>query len=97
MVRRAIPAEVTNGQFRFRESIADLEGRRVMLVVMEENDSTEKDLPRLTPEPMTADELVPDQDVDFERPFRWEKVTGIVRDAGRLQPTLILPEDDSHD
>ena len=98
MVRRAFPAEVTNGQLRFQESLSDMEGRRVrVLVVLDESDSTTKAWPRLTPEPMTAEELVPDQDVDFERPFRWKKVTGVVRDAGRLQPTLILPEDDSHD
>ncbi len=96
MVRRAIPAEVTNGQFRFHESIADLEGRRVLLVVMDEEESQlkpSKSLPRLTPEPMTAEELVPEQDVDFERPFRRKRITATVRDGGRLPPTLILPEE----
>ena len=33
MVRRAFPAEVTNGQLCFRESLADLEGQRVMVVL----------------------------------------------------------------
>ena len=99
MVRRAFPAEVTNGQLQFQESLADLEGRRV-LVVLDECEAptpTSKPWPRLTPEPMTAEELVPEQDLNFERPFRRKKVTATVRDGGRLQPTLILPEEDDNE
>ncbi len=33
MVRRAFPAEVTNGQLCFQESLADLEGQRVMVTL----------------------------------------------------------------
>ena len=33
MVRRAFPAEVTNGQLCFQVSLADLEGQRVMVTL----------------------------------------------------------------
>lgn len=97
MVRRAIPAEVTNGQLRFQESLSDLEGRRVWLVVLDEDELPSKEVPRLTPSPLTVDELEVEQELDFERPFRWEKVKGTVRDVGRLPPTLILPEEVPHE
>ncbi len=96
MVRRAFPAEVTNGQLRFQESLSDLEGRRV-LVVLDEYESPSKVLPRLTPDPLTVEELDVEQEVNFERPFRRRKVTATVRDGGRLQPTLILPEEDDNE
>ncbi len=35
MVRRAFPAEVTNGQLCFQESLADLEGQRVLVTLDE--------------------------------------------------------------
>ena len=95
MVRRAFPAEVTNGQLRFQESLADLEGRRV-LVVLDDCEAplpTTNSSPRLTPDPVSAEEFVPEYDLNFERPFRRKKVVGTVYDGGRLRPTLILPEE----
>lgn len=96
MIRRAFPAEVTNGQLRFQASLTDLEGRRVM-VVLDECESSSKQWPRLTPEPLTDDELGADQDVNFQRPFRWETVTASFRDVGKLPPCLILPAEDSNE
>ena len=92
MVRRAFPAEVTNGQLRFHESLADLEGRRV-LVVLDEYESATKPLPRLTPDPMTLDELDIEHDVSFRMPFHWEPVQATVVDGGPLRPSFIVPEE----
>ena len=85
MVRRAFPAEVTNGQLRFQASLSDLEGRRVM-VVLDECESPSKQWPRLTPEPLDEDVLDADQDVNFQRPFRWETVAASVGDSGKMPP-----------
>ncbi len=93
MVRRAFPAEVTNGQLRFQESLTDLEGQRFM-VVLDECELPPKQWPRLTPEPLADDELDAEQDVNFQRPFLWETVAVAVRDGGRLPPCLILSEND---
>ena len=94
MVRRAFPAEVTNGQFRFHESIADLEGRRVLLVVMDD-DSTSPTMswPQLTPDPPTFDEFDIERDVSFRMPLEWEPITANIVDDGPLRPSLIVPEE----
>ena len=97
MNRRAIRAEVTNGQFRFQESVADLEGRRVWLVVLDEDDSPTEELPRLQPSPFIDENIAVEQDVNFERPFRRRILKATVRDGGRLPPTLILPEEDANE
>ena len=96
MIRRAFPAEVTNGQLRFQASLTDLEGRRVM-VVLDECDSPSNQWPRLTPDVLSDDESNADQDLDFQRPFQWETVAVSVSDGGKLPPCLILPEDGSDD
>ena len=93
MVRRAFPAEVANGQLCFQASLMDLEGRRVM-VVLDDYETASPQWPKLTPAPLADDELNPEQDVDFQRPFRWETVAVSVIDGGKLAPCLILPEDD---
>ena len=92
MVRRAFPAEVTNGQLRFQESLVDLEGRRVM-VVLDDLPTKVEGLPRLTPDPVQFDDMDIEQDVSFRMPFRWEKVTATVKDGGPLRPCVILPEE----
>ena len=58
MVRRAFPAEVTNGQLRFDEPLTDLEGRRVM-VVLDECEFPSQPRPRLTPNPLSVEEVEP--------------------------------------
>ena len=92
MVRRTFPAEVTNGQLRFQESLVDLEGRRVM-VVLDECESPSNLWPKLTPEALTAEELTAEQEVNFQRPFRRKTIAATVTDCGRLPPCLILPEE----
>jgi len=92
MVHRAFPAEVTNGQLRFQESLADLEGRRV-LVVLDEYESPSKPWPRLTPDPLSLDELDIEHDVSFRMPFQWEPIKATVVDGGPLRPSLIVPEE----
>lgn len=96
MIRRAFPAEVTNGQLRFQASLTDLEGRRVM-VVLDDVESPSSQWPRLTPEPTAGDEIDIEHEIVLQRPFRWEAVTVAVSDCGNLSPCLILPEDDSND
>ncbi len=90
MIRRTFPAEVTNGQLRFQESLTDLEGRRVM-VVLDECESPSKQWPRLTPDVLTAEKLDVEQPVNFQRPFLWETMTASISDGGKLPPCLILP------
>ena len=90
MIRRTFPAEVTNGQLRFQASLTDLEGRRVM-VVLDECESPSKQWPRLAPGPLADDEFDTEQDVNFQRPFRWETVGVSVSDGGNLRPCLALP------
>ena len=90
MIHKTFPAEVANGQLHFQASLTDLEGRRVM-VVLDECESPSKPWPRLTPEPLTDEELDVEQDVNFQRPFRWETVAASIRDGGKLLPCLILP------
>lgn len=93
MVRRAFPAEVTNGQLRFQESLVDLEGRRVM-VVLDDLPTKDENRPRLTPDPVQIDDMDVEQDVPpFRRPFRWKTVNAVVKDGGPLRPCLILPEE----
>ena len=75
MVRRTFLAEVTNGQLRFQESLVDLEGRRVM-VVLDDLPTKVEGLPRFTPDPVQFDDMDIEQDVSFRMPFRWEKVKG---------------------
>ena len=93
MARRTFSAEVTNGQLRFQESLVDLEGRRV-LVVLDDFPTKVENRPRLTPDPVQIDDLDIEQDVPpFQRPFRWEAVNAVVKDSGPLRPCLILPEE----
>ena len=49
MVRRAFPAEVTNGQLCFHESLADLEGRYVWVTLLDCDDETEVDTAQKPP------------------------------------------------
>ena len=85
MIRRAFPAEVTNGQLRFQASLTDLEGRRVM-VVLDDCESPSSKWPRLTPGPMAEDDFDIEHEIDLQRPFRWETVAVAVRDGGKLSP-----------
>ena len=86
MIHRTFPAEVTNEQLRFQASLTDLEGQRVM-VVLDDCESPSSQWPRLTPEALTDDdELDAEQDVNFQRPFRWETAVVSVCDGGRLPP-----------
>jgi hypothetical protein len=80
MVRRAFPAEVTNGQLRFQESLADLEGRRVM-VVLNECEAASNQPPQLVPDARVIDEMEIEKDVSFRMPFRWEPVKAAYREA----------------
>ena len=90
MIRRAFPAEVTNGQLRFHTSLQDLEGRRVM-VELNECESPSSQWPILTPEVSLDDVSDLDQNVEFQRPFQREALRFMVNDAGKLKPTVILP------
>lgn len=94
MLRKAFAAEVANGQLRFRESLADLEGQRVLVTLglYPQPDASEERLP-LSPNPRPSDGLDIERDVNFRMPFRWETVTASVADAGSLRPCLILPEE----
>ncbi len=92
MIHRPFPAEVTNGQLRFDESLTDLEGRKVM-VVLDVRDSSGVTMPRLSPSPMCDEVSEIDEPVDFERPFRRQVINTPIRDGGRLPPCLIFPED----
>lgn len=93
MVRKAFAANVANGQLCFRESLADLEGQRVLVTLGQypQQDASEDRLP-LSPNPQPSDEMDIEQNVSFRMPFRWETVTASVADAGSLRPSLILPE-----
>ncbi len=95
MVRRAFPAEVTNGQLRFQESLADLEGRSVRVLVVMEDDSPSSTTswPQLTPDPPTFDELDIERDVSFRMPLEWEPLTATIVEDGPLRPSLIVPEE----
>ncbi len=79
MVRRAFPAEVTNGQLRFQESLADLEGQRV-IVVLDECESPSKQWPRLTPTIPPIDEMDIEKDVSFRIPFRHDIDSDVMLD-----------------
>ena len=92
MVRRAFPAEVTNGQLSFQESLVDLEGRRVM-VFLDVCEPPPNVRTKLTPDALTAEEMPAEQDLDFERPFRRKIISATVIDGGRLRPCVILPEE----
>lgn len=92
MIQKTFPAEVTNGQLRFQASLADLEGRR-FVVILDECETPLDEWPRLTPEPLTDDDLDAEPDVNFQRPFDWQTVTVSVGDGGKLPPCLILPEE----
>ena len=92
MIHRPFPAEVTNGQLRFDESLADLEGRKV-IVVLDVSEPSTTHLPRLSPSPMCDEVSEIDEPVDFERPFRRQIINATIRDGGRLSPCLIFPED----
>ena len=92
MIRRAFPADVMNGQLRFQESLADLEGRRV-LVVLDECETASNQWPQLVPDARAIDEKDVEKDVSFHMPFRWEPVKATVTDKGALRPCLIVPED----
>ena len=96
MIRRAFPAEVTNGQLRFQASLTDLEGRRVM-VVLDDCESPSSQWPRLTPRPMSGPEVDVEHEIDSQKPYYWETVAVAVNDGGKLSPCLILPEDDSNE
>ncbi len=92
MVRRTFPAEVTNGQLRFQESLVDLEGRRVM-VVLDDLPAKDENRHRLSPDPVQFDDLDIERAVSFRMPFRWETVNAVVKDGGPLRPCVILPEE----
>ncbi len=96
MIRRAFPAEVTNGQLRFQASLTDLEGRRVM-VVLDDCESSSSQWPQLTSGPMADDEIDIEHEIDLQRPFSWETVAVTVSDGGKLPPCVILPEEDSNE
>jgi hypothetical protein len=94
MSRKAFAAEVANGKLRFRESLADLEGQRVLVTLglYPQQDASDERLP-LSPDPQPSNGLDIERDVNFRMPFRWETVTASVGDAGSLRPCLILPEE----
>ena len=94
MFRKAFAADVANGQLRFKESLADLEGQRVLVTVQScpSENGTDVRLP-LEPNIQALDGLDIEQDVSFRMPFRWEVVTALVTDAGPLRPCLILPDE----
>ena len=90
MICRAFPAEVTNGQLRFQASMTDQERRHVR-VVLDECDPSSKRWPRLAPEPLVDDKFDTEQEVNFQRPFRWETVGVSVSGGGNLPPCLAQP------
>ncbi len=95
MIHRVFSAEVQNGQLRFDESLADLEGHRGR-VVLDDDQAANSELPLLCPSPMCDEVLNIDEPVDFERPFRRQVIVTPIRDGGRLTPCLIFDEE-AHD
>lgn len=94
MLRKSFAAEVANGQLRFRESLADLEGQRVLVTLgLYPHQGTSDERLPLPSDPQPSEELDIEQDLSFRMPFRWESVTASVADAGSLHPCLILPEE----
>ncbi len=93
MIHRVFSAEVQNGQLRFDESLADLEGYRVM-VVLDDDQAANSELPRLKPQPELESETEIESSVWFAPPFRREIGTAVIRDGGRLPPCLIFDEED---
>lgn len=91
MSRRRFAAQVMNGQLRFQESLVELEGRRVLVVLDDEPTITE--WPPLTPNTRSVDEAEIEKDVSFRMPFQWEPVKAKVTDRGPLRPCGIVPED----
>lgn len=93
MIHRVFSAEVQNGQLRFDESLADLEGHRVR-VVLDDGQATNRELRRLCPSPMCDEVSEIDEPVDFERPFRRQVIVTPIRDGARMPPCLIFDEED---
>ena len=93
MLLKAFEAEVANGQLRFQESLADLEGQHVLVTVGLDQRCRASD-ESLTPVP--DPELLEDFDVEhdecFRMPFRWEAVKVRLVNASPLRPCLVLPE-----
>jgi len=82
MLRKAFAADVANGQLHFWESLADLEGQRVLVTLGQypHQDRSDERLP-LSPNSQPSDGLDIEQDVSFRMPFRWETVAASVADA----------------
>ncbi len=97
MIHRVFSAEVQNGQLRFDESLADLEGHRVR-VVLDDDQATNSSLQWLRPQPelVSETELELESEMLFAPPFHREIVTAEVRDGGWMTPCLIFDEE-AHD
>lgn len=93
MVRKSFAADITNGQLCFHESLSDLEGHRVM-VLIDDLDGLHAPATRLSPQPF-EEEIDSIEDVNFVRPFLRRRVSAVVQEGGKLRPCLILPEGDA--
>jgi hypothetical protein len=81
---------VTNGELCFDESLADLDGQRVVVTIVT---ATAPDSVAPPADAGPPDWLDVEMDVAFRMPFRWEPVQAHALDAGAVPPTAILPGD----
>lgn len=87
---KTFAALVTHGQLCFQESLADLDGQRVVVTLVPAADRDSVVPPAdVTP----PDWLDVEKDVAFRMPFHWETVQSHALDAGAVPPTVILPEE----
>ncbi len=92
MIHRVFSAEVQNGKLRFDESLADLEGHRVR-VVLDDDQTANSQQQWLRPQPELVSETEIESEMLFAPPFRREIVTAEIRDGGWMPPCLIFDEE----
>ena len=90
MEPKTFPAQISNGELLFQQTLDDLEGQRVLVTLMTDPSSMTDETPddAQIPEWMSVE-----REVVFRMPYQWQPVRWNTIEAGMITPSVILPEE----
>lgn len=98
MITKTFTARIENGQLRYQEPLADLEGREVQVTLIL-NGTPATPTPAANeeqepPDPEPPEWLDVEKDIYVKMPLKSEIIeNAVVLEGGPLQPCIILPEE----
>ena len=99
MITKTFPGTIVNGQLRYQEPLAELEGREVQITVVV-NGVAPSSLPTTNgqqepPDPEPPEWLDVEKDIYIPMPHNWVTLENVrIIDLGRAEPPqFILPEE----